>query len=485
MLWITENNGVICVTTILMCDSMNEERMFEGGNAMEEPMKKLKNIMELNNTLCEAYNYLKENREGAQEIVDSMKYGIEVMDTYDFDLISEEQNIEIRTQNNKLKQSFQIAESDGGLDKILDIFLSWEKTFQNIVFLKIIQIVLNGRESWKDNKEILEDMLVLIINCTIQLPVNFTALEVFAYSRLIAFKRPMEAYQMGLKAFEMFPELGKSFFVDKDSYGFNYVYDKPEEHIFEDCPGCGGKGTPYYTVYPLFAANYDKMFSPVKLWMKCSKCGQLYAYNFPKALVETHPEEEELGDESYMRPKLMHLRIFCDILKKAESFAGGGKTLLEVGPGTGELIATAMEMKFNVEAIEISKRQANRLQNLFRTDIHCMDFLKFETENKYDIVTMGDVIEHVTNPRAALEKAHALLKDSGVLWIATPNFESGFSRILQDNDPMWREPYHISYFSYDILENLLNEVGFEVVDYEVSQRYNGSMELFAKKIDKR
>ena len=53
MLWITENDGVICVTTILMCDSMNEERMFEGGNAMEEPMKKLKNIMELNNTLCE------------------------------------------------------------------------------------------------------------------------------------------------------------------------------------------------------------------------------------------------------------------------------------------------------------------------------------------------------------------------------------------------------------------------------------------------
>ena len=108
--------------------------------------------------------------------------------------------------------------------------------------------------------------------------------------------------------------------------------------------------------------------------------------------------------------------------------------MLEVGSGTGELIATALEMKFDVEAIE---------------------------------------------------KEYLLLKYSGVLWIATPNFESGFSRILQDNDPMWREPYHISYFSYDTFKKVLEEVGFEVVDYEVSQRYNGSMELFAKKVDKR
>lgn len=451
-----------------------------------ERMMELKNIIELNNTFCEAYNYLKGSGEGTQEIIESMKYGIEVIDTYDFDLIREEQNVEIKMENKKLKQSLELVEGDGEYDEFLDTFLKWEETFQEIVFYEIIHIAINGREPWIKNEEILEDVMVLMINCSIQISANLSALELFAYSSLLEFKRPMEAYQIGVKAFETFPELGKSFFANKiDSYGFHYVYEQPEEHIFEECPGCGGQGIPYYTVYPLFAANYDKMFSPVKLWMKCSKCGQLYAYNFPKSLTDPHPEDEELGDEAYMSPRPGNLHIFCDILKKAESFSDGGKTLLEVGPGTGELIATALEMKFDVEAIEISKRQANRLQNLFGMDIHCTDFLKFETEKKYDIITMGDVIEHVTKPRTALEKAHSLLRDSGVLWIATPNFESGFSRILQHNDPMWREPYHISYFSYDILKKLLEETGFEVVDYAVSQRYNGSMELFAKKIDKR
>lgn len=460
-------------------------KITHGGEDMEQLLE-LKNIIELNNTMCEAYNYLKGDGEGKQEILESLKDGLEAIDKHDFDLIREEQNVEIKIKNKKLKQSLELAEGEGGLDQFLDTFLQWEEHFQETIFQKIIRVALNDRESWKDCEEVMEDMLTLMINCDIQISANLSALELYAYSRLLEYKRPLEAYQMGIKAFETFPELGKSFFANnKNSYGFNYVYDQPEEHIFEECPGCGGKGTPYYTVYPLFAANYDKMFSPVKMWMKCSGCGQLYAYNFPKSLVETHPEEEELGDEAYVNPRLPYLRIFCDILKKAESFAGGGKTLLEVGPGTGELIATALEMKFVVEAIEISKRQANRLQNLFHTDIHCMDFLKFETDKKYDIVTMGDVVEHVTNPRAALEKAHSLLKDSGVLWIATPNFESGYSRILQDNDPMWREPYHISYFSYDILKKVMEEVGFEVVDYEVSQRYNGSMELFAKKVDKR
>lgn len=241
------------------------------------------------------------------------------------------------------------------MDSFLDTFLQWEEHFQGNVFQNIIHVALNGRESWKDDEEVMEGLLAQMINCSVQISTNLSALELYAYSRLIEFK----------------------------------------------------------------------------------------------------------------------------------SFAAGGKNLLEVGAGTGELIATALEMKFDVEAIEISRRLANRLQNLFHMDIHCTDFLKFETDKKYDIVTMGDVIEHVTKPREALEKAHSLLKDSGVLWIATPYFESGFSRMLQDNDPMWREPYHISYFSYDIFKKMLEETGFEVVDYAVSQRYNGSMELFAKKVDKR
>lgn len=261
----------------------------------------------------------------------------------------------------------------------------------------------------------------------------------------------------------------------------NYVYHKTDEVNFDSCPVCHGSGTPFYCAMPLYAVNYSDTFSPVKLWMKCDSCGQLYAYNFPKMLTQPQSEEEELGDEAYMQPKPFQLPLFGNILKQV-IVCSKGKRLLEVGAGTGELIAAALELGCEVEAIEISKRQARRLTELLGIDIHCMDFLNFSTSQKFNIVTMGDVIEHVTNPSAALEKAHELLEDNGILWISTPNFESGFSRIMKYNDPMWNEPYHITYFSYSGFEKLLREKGFEILGYSISQRYNGSMEITARKV---
>ena len=94
---------------------------------------------------------------------------------------------------------------------------------------------------------------------------------------------------------------------------------------------------------------------------------------------------------------------------------------------------------------------------------------------------MGDVIEHVTDPEKALRNAYDLLEEDGVLWLSTPNFESSFSRMMKFHDPMWLEPYHISYFNRAGLEALASKCGFILREYSVSQRYNGSMELILTK----
>ena len=46
---------------------------------------------------------------------------------------------------------------------------------------------------------------------------------------------------------------------------------------------------------------------------------------------------------------------------------------------------------------------------------------------------------------------------------------------------MWKEPSHISYFSFRGLRSLAERCGFAVEDYRVSRRYNGSMELILTK----
>ena len=47
---------------------------------------------------------------------------------------------------------------------------------------------------------------------------------------------------------------------------------------------------------------------------------------------------------------------------------------------------------------------------------------------------------------------------------------------------MRREPYHITYFSRSGLLKQLERVGFQLLDYRVSNRYNGSMELLLNKV---
>ena len=94
---------------------------------------------------------------------------------------------------------------------------------------------------------------------------------------------------------------------------------------------------------------------------------------------------------------------------------------------------------------------------------------------------MGDVLEHVSQPTKALEKAHKLLAENGILWLSTPNYNSAFTRMLQFSDPMWNQVNHFTYFSFEGLKPILDKVGFDVKRYDISRRYNGSMELILKK----
>ena len=158
-----------------------------------------------------------------------------------------------------------------------------------------------------------------------------------------------------------------------------------------------------------------------------------------------------------------------------------GKSLLEVGIGTGELLAVAIELGYDVNAVELRQDRAQEIANMLSIPIWSCDFLKFESEKKFDILTMGDIIEHVTSPKLALEKAYSLLKEDGVLWLSTPNYNSSFTQMLKFRDAMWKEPEHVSYFHFKGLENLANDVGFMIQKYQVSNRYNGSMELILTK----
>lgn len=305
---------------------------------------------------------------------------------------------------------------------------------------------------------------------------------IFELCGKVAVSMPMESYDWTIRALEEHPEL----FSGEGKPHPSYHYRAAPQRVFERCPVCGGEGTPYYRAFAYLMSDFNHPHQPAKLWMRCGGCGNLYTYKYPEELLTraeppamVQPQAEK-GLTAIRPVNGITLSTWSTILNKLRAYTTGSE-LLEVGIGEGYLLAVALEMGYQPDAVEIGRRPAQEVADILQIPIWNGDFLDYHPNKQYSVIIMGDVIEHVTDPGRALRNAHSLLADDGVLWLSTPNFEGSFTRLMKFRDPMWMEPHHISYFNYQGLRALAEKCGFTVREYQTSNRYNGSMELILTK----
>lgn len=146
-----------------------------------------------------------------------------------------------------------------------------------------------------------------------------------------------------------------------------------------------------------------------------------------------------------------------------------GGFLLDLGCGNGEFLSLAQEMGWRAEGVDFDE-QAVRAARDAGFQVHHGGIEVFEgVEERYDVITLNHVIEHVHDPVELLGRVHSLLKPGGVLWIETPNVESLGHRIY---GPHWRglePPRHLVLFSSASLRSALQRTGFS----RVSQKFRG------------
>ena len=283
---------------------------------------------------------------------------------------------------------------------------------------------------------------------------------------------PEVSYSLYYKAFTAKPDLAATLYGQNHS-SFKYIFPgMKEEKEITDCPLCGRQGKPRWT-YPLAeAAGYNPSFNPVRLWMYCADCNHMFARHFPEKLF--------LHNNSPRNANPVFFPYYSNILYKIRQYAPG-MTLFEVGIGAGECLLSAREIGYECFGIDVISRHVEDICNKYSLDAETHDFVEYVTDKKWDVIIMGDVLEHVSDPIQAVKKAADILTEDGALWVSTPNFESAFSYAIGHNDAMRRQQYHVNYFSRDSLYALLEAAGLVPVDYQISQHYNGSMEVIAIK----
>jgi SAM-dependent methyltransferase len=246
------------------------------------------------------------------------------------------------------------------------------------------------------------------------------------------------------------------------------------------CPVCGGTAqAPMMVVNCLPFNHYHPSIHPVRRWVRCSACGHGFANPRPgpAALRQAYqdPPPAHLLTWTYER-----LTVFSDIVHSLWQRRPGG-SLLDVGTGNGALAGVAIDFGYRVCALDVHPAYADQVRRV-GVEFLCGDVSTFDFGDRaFDVITLGDVIEHLADPRRLMQRVAALLKPDGVIWLSTPNYEGVWTRSMREKDAMWMEGEHLQLFGLGSLRRLLRDQGLAVVDYRLSKRFVGCAEVIIQR----
>lgn len=130
-----------------------------------------------------------------------------------------------------------------------------------------------------------------------------------------------------------------------------------------------------------------------------------------------------------------------------------GRRLLDVGCGDGQLLRTAMEEGWIARGIDLSESAVRLCRNQGLQASQTDFFDPSLDDQRFDVIVMSELLEHVPAPQRFLKRAAKLLEDGGVLYLTTPNFGSLSRRLL---GATWSviHPEHIGYFERPTLRSM-------------------------------
>jgi len=145
-------------------------------------------------------------------------------------------------------------------------------------------------------------------------------------------------------------------------------------------------------------------------------------------------------------------------------FRAGG-SVLDVGCGLG-LFLRALDPahwnRYGVEPMSMPYQEAARWLGPDRISRSELTVAGLPAE-QFDVVTFWDSLEHLSDPRPALDEAFRLLRPQGLVLVSLPNFESYQARHFRED---WFElsvPYHLYHYTPASVTRLLETCGFRVL----------------------
>jgi 2-polyprenyl-3-methyl-5-hydroxy-6-metoxy-1,4-benzoquinol methylase len=204
--------------------------------------------------------------------------------------------------------------------------------------------------------------------------------------------------------------------------------------------------------------------------VRCLGCGLVYVS--PRLDAEALHRHYNSGESSrieyYLDVEAADRRSFAEVLDRAERLIPPGGDLLDIGPNVGTCLVVARDRGWRVHGIEINAEAARYCRETRGLDV-IAGTLEPETypPGRFDVVLMGDVIEHVASPADLMRTVARILRPGGSVLISTPDIGGWAARLLQV-----KPVEHIYYFDARTMERLVRDAGLDLVGIEPLDRYH-------------
>lgn len=247
-----------------------------------------------------------------------------------------------------------------------------------------------------------------------------------------------------------------------------------------NCPLCGNS--------TYVALGSDRL---AHLW-RCAFCDLVSVRRLP-APEDLHAvygeayfrntRSEEMGYEDYEQDRYCIVKTAARRLETIEHHHPERGRLLDVGCALGFFADTARSRGWDAEGIDISGHAVEYATNELGLSARqgVLESAGYEPES-FDVITMWDVIEHVTDPVAELRLVHRLLRPGGLLMLSTPDVGS---RVAKTTGARWMgyklAEEHLYYFDEKTIGLALDRAGFAVLEERPIGK-DVSLDFFAKRL---
>lgn len=245
------------------------------------------------------------------------------------------------------------------------------------------------------------------------------------------------------------------------------------------CPLCGETSEQDFLPHMLHLPNGDKSFGR----RRCNGCRVIYCDPMPDQVEIEYVYKHFYDYAWYLKnrffKKLQSWHRYHRLKKIFNDKKFGWKpgAILDIGSGHGWFLDAALKdgwSAFGIDRLDDDEVRRMHLRGI-EVETRPLEDVRY-TAGSFDLITLWHVLEHIVDPRQALQRVERLLKPGGYCVIAVPNRDSV---TFSDVGAQWgwlQEPFvHVWTFAAGTLR-LVMPAGIEIV--EVTSRDTWDQQRF-------